>query len=282
MERKERLAQYVETLFKCSGFSEAFIQLEHQAERMGFESVLYTQIPKALIDAKFTVEPVYEVSDNFSPAYLSHYAEARFDRHDPVIKAVECGESDPLNWWGPVHSRYAKSTRESKEVVESARDYGIKNGITLPLMSDEQGIAGASFITSDERNFDVLWAERGQELELYTRVFHSIVTTSSSMNSHFSKPLLELLSNTELRLLIGLANGRTMAQVAVDINRGVKYLEQVMLSLRRKLSGVDSDTPPAINRNQLMYYAGLLKVLEYNDLYLHGDQDDRTAKVLIR
>jgi hypothetical protein len=50
--------------------------------------------------------------------------------------------------------------------------------------------------------------------------------------------------------------------MAKEIFRSEKYLEQVMLKIRRKVSGVNQFDKPTINRNQLMYYAGLANLIE--------------------
>ena len=52
-------------------------------------------------------------------------------------------------------------------------------------------------------------------------------------------------------------------QIAADMKKSEGYLEQVLLKIRRKLSGVGKHEPPKINRNQLLYYAGLLNILEH-------------------
>ncbi len=264
-ELNDNFTQYVESLLACDQFSDLFAVFEKEVSGFGIDGVLYTYIPKALIDAKFVVKPYYAVSENYAPAYISHYADARFDRHDPLITAVMKGETDPISWWGSVCGNYMAGSTDSYEVIATSRDYGIKNGLTLPLMSGEQGIAGASFIYTEPRGFELLLDSHLQSLQLYTRVFHNIVVANSRFHGSFTQPLLSALTETELQLLVGLANGRAMSQIAVDIDRREKYLEQVMLSLRRKMSGVDTDTPPAINRNQLLYTAGLLNTLDYYD-----------------
>lgn len=255
-------SDYVASLCACSGFPEAFSLFESQAFKLGLDGVLYTFIPRIVIDNQFAVKPVYEVSKNYAPAYLNHYAEARFDKADPLIKAVESGATNPISWWGPICQDYMDKCDSSYEVIASSRGYGINNGVTLPLLCSSKGIAGASFITGEEKHFDLLMSENLRWLELCSKLFHSFVTNDTEFNGRFARPLLSGLSNTELQLLSGLARGESMAAIAADINRSVKYLEQVMLNLRRKMSGVGRDDPPLINRNQLLYYAGLLNILE--------------------
>lgn len=263
LESADGFVNYVETLLDCESFVDAFGVFEQEVLSMGFEGALYTYIPKILLDVK--VEPVYEVSETYAPGYLAHYSEARFDLYDPLIQAVENGESTHIDWWGPLCKSYIKSTPKSAEVLESSLDYGINNGVTLPLMSGARGLAGASFISSETDKFGLLMSEQLTNLQRCTSVFHNIVAANINFQGRFSKPLFESLSDTELRLLIELAKGQSMAQIANKINKSSKYMEQVMLSLRGKLSG-NQEASRLINRNELLYYAGMLNILDHADL----------------
>ncbi|MFT5894570.1 MAG: hypothetical protein ACI8VW_001441 [bacterium] len=73
------------------------------------------------------------------------------------------------------------------------------------------------------------------------------------------------LNTLEIRFLTGLADGKSLADMARDLSRSEKYLEQVMLKIRRKASGVGQFDKPTINRNQLMYYAGLANLIQNAD-----------------
>ncbi len=68
----------------------------------------------------------------------------------------------------------------------------------------------------------------------------------------------------QLNYLRGLAAGKKTGQIASELGTTSGYLEQIMLKLRRKLSGVEDDETPTISRNQILYYAGLMNMLEYD------------------
>lgn len=263
------LSDYVELLYSSDNFSRAFQVFESEVQSLGFDGVLYTYIPRMVVDQ--SLQPVYQVSGDYSPGYLEHYADARFDLNDPLIKAVNAGETTPVSWWGPVCRKYMGGCGEGKNVIETARQYGINNGVTLPLLSGACGISGASFI-SEEKNdlFARLLSEQLEPLTLRTRLFHNMVLANAQFSVEFVKPLMDSLNDTEKQFLIGLAAGLAPSQIAAKLNSTDKYLEQVMLRIRRKLSGVGPDESPAINRNQVLYYAGLMGVLEYPDEHRNG------------
>jgi len=253
---------FASKLYDATSFEQAFEHFESEVISLGFDGVLYTYIPRMLLDCQFQARPAYHISQEFSPQYMSHYAEARFDRTDPLVKAVSDGISDPISWQGDVCKNYMAADPNSAEVIETARNYGIQNGITIPLLSGKVGIAGASVISEETRAFNKLMNSRLKTLTLCTQMFHSLVISNAPYKSEFVKPLLSSLSNTERELLVGLARGQSPGQIAHELGKSEGYLEQVMIKLRRKFSGGNSEESPLINRNQLLYYAGLLNVLE--------------------
>jgi len=254
------LGDYVESLYQTENFEDAFEIFNKEVKSLGFEAVLYTFIPKIMVDQ--SLKPVYAVSGDYCPEYINHYNSARYDLTDPLIEAVVNGESQPIDWWGGVLEKYA-NTKNSREVINTAKSYGIKNGLTIPLMSGDKGISGASFISSETRSsFLKLLQTNQQHLKLRTEIFHNMVVSNSQFTGEFIRPILESLSDTEKSLLAQLAKGKNNRQIACDLNRSEKYLEQVMLKIRRKLSGVNQNDAPTVNRNQVLYYAGLLNMLE--------------------
>lgn len=92
-----------------------------------------------------------------------------------------------------------------------------------------------------------------------------LVLENAELINKLITPVFTSLNTLEINFLIGLANGKTHGEIAVELSRSEKYLEQVMLKIRRKVSGVSQDEKPTINRNQLMYYAGLFNFVENAD-----------------
>lgn len=265
MTRSASFSTFVEDLYASKTFEEAFDTFEKKAQVLGYESVLYTYIPKVLIESDFAVKPVYKVSHDYSPGFLKHYEDARFDKHDPLIRAVDAGVNEPIDWWGDVCKAFMNGERASNEVIDTSRQYGIKSGLTLPLLSGKSGIAGASFINTEPGNLNGSKNPNVADLVLCTRLFHGLVQSNACYKGEFVKTLIDALSQTEKRFLAGLARGQAPSEIAYDLKTSERYLEQVMLKIRRKFSGVSPTESPTINRNQLLYYAGLLDILEHVD-----------------
>jgi len=76
---------------------------------------------------------------------------------------------------------------DSAEVINTAKDYGINNGVTLPLLSGQSGIAGASIISEETKAFSKLLDSRIEILTLCTRLFHNMVLSNAPYKAEFSK-----------------------------------------------------------------------------------------------
>ena len=259
------LGEYVESLYNAQDFDAAFNAFEKQALKLGFDGVLYSYMPRVILDSNFYHEPVYKISSDYSPSYLKHYFEARLDRVDPIVKAIVDGVTEPIDWWGTTSQKYRDMDKNSEEAVGMSRRYGIANGITIPTMSEEKGIAGASFVTSENKLYTKLKNENLDKIIFCTKLFHDLVLTHKGYIGHFIKPVVNILNTTEQKFLGMLALGESPSKIASKLCKSEKYLEQVMLKMRRKMSGVERDEMPNLNRNQLLYYAGLLNLLEQID-----------------
>ena len=258
--------QYVQDLYSADSFQTAFQAFEQRAQRLGYESALYTYIPKVILDTGFAVEPVFKVSENYSPELLEHYVDKRLDKFDPLIRAVEAGIDHPIDWWGDVSRSFTNGESASQDVMKIVRHYGIKSGVTVPLMSGSCGIAGASFINTQSNLSQGPVNPNLEKLVMSTRLFHSMVQSNALYKGEFARTLLDTMSQTERRFLAGLARGYSPGEIAYDIGTSPRYLEQVMLRIRRKLSGVNATSGmPTINRNQLLYYAGLINIVEHDN-----------------
>lgn len=258
---QDSLHDYVEALFKAESFEMAFDIYQAEVVHLGFDGVLYSIIPQAIIQTGFQIKPVYIVSSGYDSAFLSHYRDAQFYTIDPLIAALQEGVQDTLDWDGEICNRFIMRNAASREVMDVARAHGMKHGLTIPLMSDERGVAAATIISREGQGFEKLKQLALPALEMRTSLFHNLVMASPSYSTMFSQPLLDSLNTKQLGYVLGLASGLSTEDIAFSLGTSVGYLEQSMLKLRRKISGVSEFESASVNRNQIMYTAGLLNLL---------------------
>ena len=249
-------------LYQAHDLKSAFKNFENEALSLGFDGTLYTYIPQVLIASNFIVKPRYQVSDGYSPEFLKHYIEAEFERYDPLIQMVVDGVSESIDWWGSLCESYKQKNRFSREVIDMSRTYGIQHGTTIPLMSDTRGVAFASLISRDAAFYLQPMNDKLQVMILKARLFNSLVMSSSDFMKKFVQPVFSTFSDTQLYYVNGLASGKKTTEIAMELGTSAGYLEQTMLKLRRKISGVQEFEAPIVTRNEVLYIAGLLNLRE--------------------
>lgn len=264
--KSQRVSDFAYAICEANSFTEAFTALQTVVESMGYDGLLYTYIPKILLDSGLPVAPIYELSNGYCPPYIEEYTASRFDKADPIIEMIKEGVKTPINWWGPHCGSYMNKNPKAREVIQAGRHHGIQNGLTIPLLSGSSGIAGASVISHQSHTFEALIDSSLRDLDCCTKLFHGMVMSNTDYKSNFLKSIFAYLSTTEKQYLAGLASGKSPAQIALKIGKQEGYLEQVAIRLRKKLSGVAAEEPPGINRNELMYFAGLVEMLDYSSL----------------
>jgi len=257
------LCDFIETLYQAQTFEEAFTTFQNEIFKLGYDGILYTCIPQLIVSSNFGLRPIYKLSEGYCPAYIQHYTDAHFEKNDPLIRAVSAGISSPIDWSGEICKKFSSESKASKEVIEVAGSYGIRDGVTIPLFMSGGGIAGASFIIQEDTDFQKLCAETNHLLKLRTHIFHNFITSNSMHLNNFFKPIVDEFSNTQRRCLAGLAMGKSTSQIAAEIGTSTGYLEQAMFKLRRKVSEDGDTKSPIVSRNQLLYHAGLMNILEY-------------------
>lgn len=223
---------YVENLYTSETVEEKFKQLEVFTESLGFEGVLYTFIPSLYGDKTVPdFVPVYMTSRHFNQGYLEHYAAAEFSRSDPFIAAVVNGEKASIDWWG--RHQFTPYKGSALEVIRVAKeDYGVRNGVTIPLHSSDKGIAGATLITGDEGEvFTALKYERLAEAEVACRIFHDHLSSNLEWHLPFLYPLASQMNSTEQKVLKFILDGGAVKQLP-DINVSERYGYNVMRHIR--------------------------------------------------
>lgn len=244
------LMGFVERLYAASDIDSLFNALEWAVKQLGFDHVSYTYVPDLLNRLLGDLSPVFKLSEAYPVDFIDQYAACNFGQHDFTIKKISQGEQAPVRWWDMAGQLDAKE----KNVIQVARqDYGLRHGITIPVLSDGGSIAGVS-VTSGENDmlFDLLYHERVRTLALIARMFSDRALQLPRNRAIFYKPFLSGLSATEKAVLSKLAQGGHLKSIAGELQLDYKYLANtVIASLRKKFGDV--------SRDQLMYQAGKIE-----------------------
>ncbi|MDD5393254.1 MAG: hypothetical protein PHE17_09565 [Thiothrix sp.] len=134
-------------------------------------------------------------------------------------------------------------------------DYGIRNALTIPTMTNKDGIAGASIISSEhDAPFALLKQEKLDTLFLITRAFHSCVLAEQQLSKQFLRPFLASLNQKEIDILRHLARGEPFKRIEYSVDvASYRVAANILDKLRGKFGG--------ITRDRLMFLVGLLHLL---------------------
>jgi len=259
---KKSLGEYADKLCHASTYEESFLAFDQYAKELGFESALYSFIPRIALDNKLSLAPVFSVSENYSAEYLEHYMEARFDKDDHIIHLIDTGTATAIDWWDEVENK--KLSKNAKEVFVSAKeDYRMANGLSIPTLTGAKGIAAASFISNEgNAHFKKLKHENIEALWTSSRLFHNHVMCGTYNFRTFISPLLPNLSKTEQVVLKYLLEGLTLPDIAKAACKSYKYTENVLRSIRIKMAGLDENGKPKISKDLLIHYCGLMGIYD--------------------
>ena len=85
---------------------------------------------------------MFQHSDSYEELMIN-YKENNYSRDDFVIRLVEEGKTDIIDWWE--EAEHLELTKKEKHVNQVAKKhYGITKGITFPTLSNDLGFAGVS------------------------------------------------------------------------------------------------------------------------------------------
>lgn len=177
-------------------------RLAGELARMGFASVAYRAVNLGGAAAAPYFNSTYPV------AWLAHYQDSRYFAVDPVFIGVEDSVL-PIRWGFDQEIR--PRTKIGRRIFLEAREFGICNGVTLPVHG-----AGHEFATftvasdSDAEEFGKVLAEQLLMLHLLAPYYHNAIRQRLATDKAQSRPHL---TPRERECLLWTAQGKTAWEV---------------------------------------------------------------------
>jgi len=248
----EIIGEFVFELNKANCIEDCFQLLVYQIENLGFLGITYSFIPKNIKILNNT--PLFLCSKEFNSQFLEHYQAANFAQDDFTIKHILSGKMDILNWWQEEEKGILLPPQ--KKVIEVAKEeYHIRNGLSIPTLSNASYIAGASLI-SDNKNtlFNLLLKEKMKIANYLIQEFHKHIENQINYKKFFYLPLLEILTKQEKQVLFHAVSGQPLKTIQDEYDISSTRAGNIRTHLFKKLD--------VKNINQLTYLAGLHDLLE--------------------
>lgn len=246
------LLELLNALQQATSLESAFDAYHNTVIALGYDGALYGYAPKL-----FATEPLFKTPVSFAAGlylegFAQHYSANACHEHDYSVRAIVEGREDAFDWWQDKEQGRTIHCREV-ELLQTARNFGIINGITIPLMNDANGFAGIGVVSRKHNAaFRTLNTEKLASLIHTTQLFNAYVWNHASpeLRCLFNRPILAQLNTTERAILKRLPTHKNIADIATDINRSPKYCENVLSGIRKKFGNVTT--------HRLVYYSGVL------------------------
>jgi DNA-binding CsgD family transcriptional regulator len=181
-------------------------ELSRSIARIGFDSYAYI----AFRGRSHSGRPF--VMTNYPDGWHAHYSERGFINKDPVIAEAQ-QTIVPVNWRDLLDDNRRLS--HERQVLEEARDFGMLNGITVPIHGPSADFATLT-VASDMKpeTFRALFDECRYDLHLISLYFHDTVV--KKILARESEPVRPL-SPREKECLLWTAQGKTSDEIATIV-----------------------------------------------------------------
>ncbi|MGB1237293.1 MAG: autoinducer binding domain-containing protein [Pseudomonadales bacterium] len=247
------MTDYIVELDRSETVEACFDALSGGAQKLGFQGIVYTSIAMGLKPLE-DHGPLFFRSEGFDANFLAHYEAENFAEHDYTIKRILEDNLASSHWQKEIAAGCLLA--DEQRVIDVAKyDYGINNGLSIPLLKNAYHMAGSSVVSEEEDlQFDKLLEERLEPLQAMIRLFHNKTYADIGLRKALYLPLLQSLSEVEKLVLRYSVSGLPLKMIEQATGMSASYAGNVRAALFRKL-GVS-------NVAQLSYIAGLHRILE--------------------
>jgi LuxR family transcriptional activator of conjugal transfer of Ti plasmids len=177
--------------------------LEETFNDLGFEQLSYVVL-RAPHGAQ---RP--KILSTFPKDWRSRYVDANYSHFDAVYPAASAFLF-PLRW-DELYSDF-RTTRKQKLIFDEAKEFGIKQGVTVPIHGPAGGLASLSVSGAmSARNFESVWENHYDELTLIAAHAHEAMLRRSLGDESY-EPIR--LTDREREALTWTSRGKTAWEIA--------------------------------------------------------------------
>ena len=198
----------------------------------GYDRFVYARSP-----AEDSRVEEYISLTNLEPAWMQHYLSEELYQSDFALEHC-LKSSKPLRWITlPELIERGEMTHKNGEVYKAACDWGISNGVTIPLPCFGRYKAGISLVGDPNANHDQqdqLFQAEEKTLSTIVQIFHAAVNMGTIARGFFN------LSKREIEVLKWLSNGLKTKEIAKKLQTSVHTVEKQSKSARERLGAASS------------------------------------------
>lgn len=238
---KEIIGRFAIKLYTANNYDNAFDAYYQLVRKTGFDAVCYSYMPQMMTASQLSLSPIIKNAGELYETFLQDYLEKGLLSTDPIIRLVKNGKTETLDWWE--EAKKGDFTESEYAQLESMKtQYGIPNGITIPTMTGQRGIAGGSVITTLKGSaYEALKNKHLSTLEIATKMFHDFTLSHPQSLNTFVLPLFPKLTIKEIQVIQYLLTGKPMKGIKEVTDIPPKYAEKLLINIRKKFGNISTN-----------------------------------------
>jgi LuxR family transcriptional regulator len=198
----------------------------------GYDKFVYARSPGE--DSKVTE---YISLTNLDPAWMQYYVSNQL--YDSDYAFVHCiNSSNPLLWSTfPEMFENGLISADNMKVMDIGRDWGVSNGVTIPLPCFGRYHAGISLVgdpNADRKEQEQIFMAEEKEISTIVKIFHAAVNMGTISRDYFG------LSRREVEVLQWSSDGLRTKEIAEKLKTSVHTVEKQAKSARERLAATSS------------------------------------------
>lgn len=226
----EVIESIIEELSAASGAQDVFDVLNRRLGELGFERFAY----HVLISPEGPRQPMY--LGTYPEAWAHHYIANDYVNVDPVMPQATKGIL-PFNW-GELYQTLSRNSGQ-RRVIDEAGDFGLPNGITVPVHGPSKGVATLNVASQISRKeFNDLWQRHRHCLHVVAMHSHEAIVRTAHESKGDSQPRL---APRERECLLWTGRGKTAWEISTILNISQETVVHYLKSASSKL-GVHNKT----------------------------------------
>lgn len=226
----EVIDSIIEELSGASTLEDIYDVLNRRLAQLGFERFAY----HVLMSPEGPRQPMY--LGTYPEAWAHHYIANDYVNLDPVMPQATKGIL-PFSWADLYKALSQKSGQ--RKVIDEAGDFGLPNGITVPVHGPAKGVATLNVASNIPKPaFRELWERHRHDLHLVAMYSHEAIIRNSQNSTGESQPHL---APRERECLLWTGRGKTAWEVAAILNISQETVVHYLKSACSKL-GVHNKT----------------------------------------
>ncbi len=238
---KEIIGHFAITLYAATNYDEAFDAYYQLVKKTGFDAVCYSYMPQMMTASQLSLSPIIKNAGALYTPFIQDYLKKGLLDTDPIIRLIKKGKTKTLDWWEEAKKGdFTENEYAQLELIKT--HYGIANGITIPTMCGQRGIAGGSIITTLKGSeYKYLKDKHLATIEIATKMFHDFTLSHPKSLNTFVLPLFPKLTIKEIQVIQYLLTGKPMKGIEEVTDISPKYAEKLLINIRKKFGNISTN-----------------------------------------